>query len=144
MSAADDRDEIRSLIHAYARRIDSGDLDGVADLFAHARLITGDGQVFSGRETLRTLWNGVVMYDGVPRTHHLITNIDVVIDTGGTTASAHSYVTVIQATPALQLQMVAANRHEDRFEKVDGHWRFTERRDCPELTGDLSHHFQTG
>jgi uncharacterized protein (TIGR02246 family) len=144
MSAADDRDEIRRLIHAYARRIDSGDLDGVADLFADARLVTGDGQVFSGRETLRSLWNGVVMYDGVPRTHHLITNVDVHVDDEGRTATAHSYVTVIQATASLPLQTIAANRHEDRFEKVGGRWRFTERRDVPDLAGDLSQHYRTG
>jgi uncharacterized protein (TIGR02246 family) len=144
MSAADDRDEIRTLIHAYPRLLDAGDLDGVADLFAHATIVSGDGQRFSGRDTLRTLWSGVVMYDGTPRTHHLITNVDVVIDTGGTTASAHSYVTVVQATPDLSLQPIAAGRHEDRFERVDGVWRFAERRDCPDLFGDLSHHFRQG
>ena len=47
MTAADDRDAIRSLIHGYARRIDSGDLDGVADLFSRARLVSADGQVFN-------------------------------------------------------------------------------------------------
>lgn len=144
MTAADDRDEIRGLIHAYARRIDSGDLDGVADLFADARIVSGDGQVFSGRETLRHLWDGVVMYDGTPRTHHLITNVDVQLGADGRTADAHSYVTVVQATPDLPLQMIAANRHEDRFEKVDGRWRFVERRDVPELSGDLTHHYRTG
>jgi uncharacterized protein (TIGR02246 family) len=144
MSAADDRDEIRSLIHAYAHRIDSGDLEGVADLFAHATIIPVTGQRFSGRDTLRRLWDGVTLYDGIPRTHHLITNIEITLDASGDTASSRSYITVVQATPALALQMVAAGRHEDRFARVDGAWRFIERRDYPDLGGDLSHHYTTG
>lgn len=140
-SAADDRDEIRSLIHAYAHRIDTGDLDGVADLFADATIVTATGQTFSGRDTLRRLWDGVTLYAGVPLTHHLITNIDVTIEPGGDTASAWSYITVVQATPALALQAVVAGRHEDRFARVEGAWRFVERRDFPDLGGDLSHHF---
>ena len=57
--------------------------------------------------------------------------------TGGYT----SYVTVLQARPPeLPLQVIASNRHYDRFERVEGEWRFVERVDVQDLAGNLSHH----
>lgn len=139
--SADDYEAIRRLIHAYPARLDEGDLDGVADLFADAVLVAGDGSRFEGRDTLRDLWGGAVkMYDGSPKVRHLVTNVSIELGDGGTTASASSYVLVMQALPELPLQPVAVSTHDDRFAKVDGEWRFTERRDRQVLVGDLSHH----
>jgi ketosteroid isomerase-like protein len=141
--ASEDREQIRALVHAYAERIDGGDLDGVADLFAHATLVAGDGSEFSGRDTLRELWgDSVKLYDdGLPHVCHVVTNLDVVVDEGGQAATARSYVTVMQAVEGeLALQPVAVSLHRDAFAKVDGAWHFTERRDRQLLVGDLSHH----
>lgn len=137
-----DQDDIRSLIYSYAELIDAGDFDGVADLFAHARIVAGNGQVFEGRDTLRALWSDSVRtYDeGAPRVCHLISNVNVSLDDDGVGAGARSYVLVMQALPGFPLQPVAVSRHEDRFVKVDGTWRFVERRDRQELVGDLSRH----
>ena len=143
MSAADDRHEIGALVHAYAERVDAGDVDGVADLFAHATLVSSEGIEFSGRDTLRELWaDGLQLHDGSPRTHHLITNLVIDLDEDGLHARARSYATAVQATPDLPLQVVVASRHHDRFEKVDETWRFVERRDFRDLAGDLSQHFR--
>jgi hypothetical protein len=60
------------------------------------------------------------------------------------TATATSYITVLQATDALPLQVIASNRHEDTFERVDGTWRFSGRTDHPGLLGDMSHHVRFG
>jgi len=141
-TVGDDHEQIRALIHAYADRIDDGDFDGVADLFAHARVIAGNGMTFEGRDTLRDLWrNSVITYeDGSPCVCHVISNVTIDVDPGGTTASASSYVTVHQALPDFPLQVVAVSRHRDRFEKVDGAWRFRERRDRQVLVGDLRRH----
>jgi ketosteroid isomerase-like protein len=142
MTAADDRDQIRSLVHVYASRIDRGDIDGVVELFAHATVVSSEGQAFSGRETLRELWaSGLKLYSGSPGTHHLITNVDVRLSGDGQHATASSYATAVQALPGFPLQVIVASRHEDTFEKVGGHWRFTERRDFRDLEGDLSRHF---
>jgi hypothetical protein len=46
----------------------------------------------------------------------------------------------MQATDGLALQPVAVSLHLDRFERVDGSWRFTERRDRQVLVGELGHH----
>jgi uncharacterized protein (TIGR02246 family) len=137
----DDREEIRALVHAYAERIDEGDLDGVADLFADATIIAGNGMEFSGRETLAELWrNSVVLHeDGRTDVCHLISNLTIALD-DDSTARASSYVTVMQARPGFELRPIAVSRHRDRFAKVDGRWRFIERRDRQVLAGDLSHH----
>ncbi|MBL7630045.1 nuclear transport factor 2 family protein [Frankia nepalensis] len=134
---------IGSLVYSYPRLIDDGDFDAVADLFQHARVIAGDGTVFQGREVLRELWaSGVRLHeDGTPRTQHVVTNLDITHAEGADTATASSYVTVLQACPGLPLQVIAASRHDDVFERVDGAWRFAERRDRQRLVGDLSHHF---
>ena len=140
---SDDHEEIRALVHAYAARIDGGDFDAVADLFAHATVVAGDGSEFSGLDTLRQLWrSSVVTYDdGLPHVCHLISNLDVALGPDGTSATSRSYVTVMQAVAGeLALQPVAVSLHLDTFAKVDGAWRFTERRDRQVLVGDLSHH----
>jgi uncharacterized protein (TIGR02246 family) len=143
VSDASDHEQIRALVHAYAARVDTGDLDGVADLFAHATIVAGDGSRFSGRDTLRELWgHSVRLYDdGLPHVCHVISNVDVQVDDDGASATARSYVTVLQAIEGeLPLQPVAVSLHSDTFAKVDGAWRFTERHDRQLLAGDLSHH----
>ncbi len=139
---SEDREAIRALIHAYADRIDDGDLEGVADLFADATVVAGDGSEFRGRDTLLDLWrNAVITYDG-GRTDvcHVISNVTITIDDDGDSASASSYATVFQARPGFELRPIAVSRHRDRFRKVDGRWRFEERRDRQVLTGDLRNH----
>ena len=51
---ADAAREIENLLHTYAERIDAGDLEGVADLFAHGRIAASPEatpeQTFDGRD----------------------------------------------------------------------------------------------
>ena len=51
----------------------------------------------------------------------------------GGEASAESCYTILQGPPALPLQPIAAGRYIDRFERVDGHWRFSYRRSALDL-----------
>jgi hypothetical protein len=141
---SNDHEEIRALVHAYPERLDGGDLEGVADLFAHARLVAGDGSVFEGRETLLEIWKSAVrLYDdGLPHCCHLVSNLTITIEPDGLNASSTSYVQVMQAVGDFPLQPVAISQHRDRFAKVDGRWRFAERRDRQVLAGDLSRHVQ--
>lgn len=138
----DDREAIRALIHSYAEHIDEGDLEGVADLFADATIVAGNGMEFSGRDQLLELWrNSVVLHeDGRTDVCHVISNLTITLDDDGRTAGASSYVTVLQARPGFELRPIAVSRHRDRFEKVDGRWRFVERRDRQMLAGDLRQH----
>jgi 3-phenylpropionate/cinnamic acid dioxygenase small subunit len=139
---ATDEHAITALIHAYAELLDAGDLDGVAALFAHATWRSaGRTEVFRGAEQVRRRYNGVILYEGVPCTKHVISNVTVVCD-GADVATARSYFTVLQARPGLPLQPIIAGRYHDEFERVDGEWRFSDRLIAPDLIGDLSCHMK--
>jgi hypothetical protein len=132
--------EITALIHRYPELVDGGDFDGVSELFGHATMRSGDA-AFPGSEVGDILRRLVHTYeDGRPSTKHVVTN--VVVDVAGDAATARSYVTVWQARPDFPLQAIASVRHHDQFERVDGRWRFRERRDITDLVGDMSHHLK--
>jgi len=134
---------ITALVHLYAERLDAGDLDGVAALFADATYGAADGPVRRGSAAvLAAIRDVLVLYDGVPRTKHVITNLTVEVDGRAATAIARSYFTVLQAAPTFPLQPILAGRYHDRFRCVDGAWRFSERRIHLDLAGDLSHHLR--
>jgi hypothetical protein len=65
------------------------------------------------------------------------------VDEEAGTAAARSYFSVLQQVGDGPLQAIVAGRYHDRFERVDGAWRFSERRIFVDLTGDLSHHLRT-
>lgn len=137
----DDAAQITTLIHTYAERIDAGDLDGVAALFADATWRSpGRAEPLRGAAEVRRAYDGVILYDGVPSTKHVVTN--VVVEVTGDTATARSYFTVFQARPDLPLQPIIAGRYHDAFARAGGVWRFADRLIVPDLIGDLSRHLR--
>jgi len=133
--------QIEALVYRYAELLDAGDLDGVAGLFEHATWRSARANV-SGTDAVRRMYDGVILYDdGTPRTKHVITNLVIEHDDGATEATARSYFTVLQLKDA-RLEPVIAGRYHDRFEQVDGTWRFAERIIHPDLHGDLSQHMR--
>jgi 3-phenylpropionate/cinnamic acid dioxygenase small subunit len=139
-----DREAITQLVYTYAERMDAGDFEGLAELFAHAELTTeGLDQVSRGSaEVLATYTNWTRRFeDGTPRTKHVMTNLIVDVDEESGRAASRSYFTVLQAVPGvLPLQPIVAGRYRDRFERVDGGWRFTSMHIIIDLVGDLSQH----
>lgn len=134
---------VGNLIGLYAERIDAGDFAGVGELFAHATVTSEGVDVsFTGAEAVRGMFESWVRLheDGTPRTRHVTTNLIVEVDEDAGTATCRSYVTVLQATDALPLQPIFAGRYHDRFERVDGAWRFAHRHMITDHTGDLTHH----
>jgi SnoaL-like domain len=138
------RAAINALVLAYAELIDAGDFDGVADLLGDADLTAeGDPRVRHGRdEVLRRYQQTTRRYeDGTPKTKHVTTNLVIEVDEEAGTATCRSYYTVLQAVPgALPLQPIISGRYRDRFERVDGVWRFSGRHIIVDLVGDLSQH----
>lgn len=137
------RDEtaIANLLYAYAERIDSGDLAGAAQLFAHAQIKVGDRLVDA--QDLLAMWQrAIILYpDGTPRTKHIITNPIIEIDVSGARASCRSTYTVMQQADQAPLQAVICGRYHDEFQRVDGLWRFSWRDySLHDLVGDLSRH----
>jgi 3-phenylpropionate/cinnamic acid dioxygenase small subunit len=140
----DARAEITALVHGYAERIDAGDLDGVAALFAEGVFRSDRGGRYEGAAAVREVLGRLVILhaDGTPRTKHVTTNLVVDVEPRGT-AAARSYFTVLQATAKMPLQPVVAGRYHDRFVRTDGRWRFADRLVFMDLVGDLSDHLRT-
>ncbi len=133
---------ITNLLYRYAECMDAGDFAGAAALFRHARIKLGDDRYVDADGVLAVWEQGVRRYpDGTPRTKHVTTNAIVGLDPSGTTATARSYYTVLQQVDDFPLQAIIAGRYHDRFAKVDGEWRWTERDyTLVDLVGDLSRH----
>lgn len=133
---------IQNLVFRYARCLDRGDFEGGSRLFAHADLYAQGRRVArSDAAVVEEMWRRhVIVYDnGTPRTRHVVTNL-IIEPEGEDRARAESYVMVIQQTRSLPLQPIIAGDYFDRFAKVDGTWRFTERRIGTEMFGNLSEH----
>lgn len=134
---------IENLLYRYAERIDLGDFDGVADLFAHGRIASGDdAATFEGRDAVRAMYEASTRIHpdtGTPRTKHVTTNAIVEL-TGDSAGTARSYFTVLQTTDSLALQPIITGRYHDTFHLVDGAWWFDTRTMLIDQTGDLSQH----
>jgi 3-phenylpropionate/cinnamic acid dioxygenase small subunit len=140
----EDSRQIENLIYRYAELIDSGNLEGVAELFRR-------GEIYSRvHEVKRTGFDEVLqMYQlscrlyedsGTPLTKHLTTNVIIELEDGGLQASARSYYTVLQATETLPLQPIISGRYVDSFRKVGSEWEFAQREMLVDLIGDCSAH----
>lgn len=144
MAAPSATEAITALVMAYAERIDAGDLDGVAELFAHATWrSSAGGAPLRGAAEVRRVYDGVILYDGSPCTRHVVTNLVVEV-ADAAHATGRSYFTAFQARPDFPLQPIAAGRYHDAFECVDGRWRFADRLILFDLPGDLSRHLRSG
>jgi 3-phenylpropionate/cinnamic acid dioxygenase small subunit len=141
VTAANDRVEIEALVFEYARRIDDGDFAGVGALFAEGSVCGPDGTpLATGAEAVEALYTATTRRyeDGTPRSHHVTSNLAVVIELS--TATARSYFTVFQATDGLSLQPIVAGHYDDTFARTGGGWRFDRRVMHLRLVGDVSRH----
>lgn len=135
--------EIANLLYRYAELMDAGDLAAVAGLFDHARMrLRGKPELLGSAAMLETWRRFVRLHpDGTPRTKHVITNPIIEIDEALDRATCRSYYTVLQATEKLALQVIAAGRYHDEFERLAGRWRLTYRDySLMDLVGALDDH----
>ena len=139
--------EIKNLLYQYADYLDCGDIASVASMFAHAKLIgvSSDGgeAVTEGAEAVEAMYRTftrVYEDNGTPHTQHVTTNAIVKLGESGLEASCKSYAVVFQSVDDFPIQPIIGVRYYDRFEKVEGEWRFSERKIDSRLFGDLSKH----
>ena len=134
--------QIANLLYRYAECIDTGDLEGAAELFEHARIRVGAEETIDAAGLLG-IWKSLILLhaDGTPRTKHVTTNPIIEVDEVAGTANCRSYYTVLQQTDELAPQTIVAGRYHDRFERVDGRWRFCYRDlTLIDMVGDVSRH----
>jgi hypothetical protein len=136
--------DILRLLNEYCYRIDEGDIEGFAELFAHASLgVVGsaNGPMTGKNEVLESL-SRVIMYEGKPNTKHCMTNVQIDINEQAGTAKAQSYITVFQSVPPdFPLQAIFSGHYRDTFNTAEGRWQFLSREVSPDLIGDMSVHF---
>ena len=132
-----DADEITSLVHSYARLLDSGDVDGVAALFEHSTWRSfPKGSMLRGTAEVRPVYENLLAQDRSRHSKHLITNLSVDVEPGATTASSHCRWTVLQGIPGEPIRITQSGQYSDTFEKVDNRWRFSDRLITTDLTGE--------
>ena len=97
------------------------------------------------REEVRAVYENVILYDGVPRTRHLMNNLIIDLVDGADEASGRCYYTVLQGGEAgTPIAPILAGRYVDRYRRGPDGWRFADREFLVDLTGDLSRHFRGG
>ncbi|MES0884428.1 nuclear transport factor 2 family protein [Roseibium sp. SCP14] len=140
------KDQILKLINQYSFTLDSGDLDGFADLFKDGEWIFEGSEPNRGRQELYdNVLTLVILYeDGTPRTRHATTNVNIEVDEEAGTATSQRYVIVVQQTDKLPLQVIYSGQYFDEFaRREDGSWYYTRLTIRNPLFGDLSHHLRT-
>jgi len=129
---------LSDMIYRYAELFDTGEFDAFAAQFEHGQWHKAEPGTAGTRQWIE---DHVRVHDGLPRTKHVITNLIVDVDEQAGTATSRSYVTVWQAVPPdFPLQAVFSGRYRDRFERVDGGWRWLERGVLADFYGDTSRH----
>ena len=136
-------EEIRGLLAHYCELVDQGDFEGVGKAFADGRLVDSSGRELArGADAVAEFYrSSEILYDGSPRTKHLVLN--TIFEPDGDAVVARSSYLVLQALEDFPLQPIITGRYVDRFERDgDGPWYFTERRFIVDLVGDLSRHLR--
>jgi 3-phenylpropionate/cinnamic acid dioxygenase small subunit len=140
--------EIVNLIYRYAQLLDAGDLNAVAELFAHGRICGVENgppeTVFTGTAGVRKMYEMAtrIYDDGTPKTKHNTSNVQLEIDEAAGTARSTSYYCVTQATPDLPLQVIVTGHYRDTFHRLDGIWWFDSRTMFVDQVGDVSKHLK--
>ncbi len=137
---AEARYQIEKEIYAYTYALDGGDLDALGRLFEHAvMLVDGTNAAYHGADAVKQTnidFNlfydvegkaGPYRPDTTPRTRHVTTNLIIDVAEDGSSATARSSVVVFQFAPDAPLRPILAAGYQDRFEPIDGRWRFVER-----------------
>ena len=134
---------ITNLLYHYAELVDAGDFDALSAMFADADYLMRGGAPLRGQQVGGAMRATVKVYDGMPRTRHVMTNAIVEIADDDTTATARSSFTVFQATDGFPLQPILIGGYHDTFVNTGGgsdDWRFSRREIHVDLVGDTSHH----
>ena len=133
-------EEIRNLLGTFCEVMDAADWVGLGRLFAHGHLVDEQGrEIARGAEAVTALWTAMVrLYDGSPRTRHLVSG-PVITVTDGTALCRSSYA-VLQQGQDGALRPIAAGRYRDSFACTDGTWHFTERQFFLDQEADMSQH----
>ena len=139
----DDIAAITALVHRYAELLDGGDIEGVVELLADATWRSAaTGDVRRGHDEIKQVYDRVILYDGIPRTRHLMTNLIIELGESGDEASGRLSFTVLQQLDDGPIAAVVSGRYHDRYRRGPDGWHFADRLFIVDLVGDQSRHFR--
>ncbi len=129
------------LLVRYCDLVDAGDWEGIGALFADGALVGPDGtELARGADAVAAFFSStVILYDGSPRTKHLVLGTVVEPQDDGTVVARSSYL-VLQGFDGGRPEPIITGRYVDRF----GDGAFLERRFFVDLASDLSRHLTRG
>jgi hypothetical protein len=135
--------EITALVNLYGELIDTGQLESVVEMFDGATWRSADsGEVLGTQEEVRAVYDRIQLYDGTPRTRHLMNNLTIELGDGADEATGRCCFTVLQGIePGAPIQTILAGRYHDRYRRTAAGWRFADRLFLIDLMGDQSRHF---
>ena len=145
--AMEDVYEIQKLLYSYCWLIDSGDFDGVSELFREADVSFGGKLTYRHeKEGYRQSLKPIKRYkDGTPKTAHMCIDPIVELSEDGMSATARSYTVVTQGiTGKFQPQIIWIDRKYDTFIKKDGKWQFASRNFVTRARGNTEFHMDLG
>jgi hypothetical protein len=104
------------------------------------------GEHTRDRDEVKAFYDEIIVVDdeGRPNTQHLVSNIQVEVADDCESGTGQSTFTVFNTGDGFPLQCIITGFYHDKFRRVDGKWRLTERVEHMGLVGDLSHHLIAG
>ncbi len=145
MAEAIDYFLIQNMLNRYSDAVDRGDFEKVGEMFRDADVYFPGEEKPSIRKGTGDFakhlhkWTRVFPDTGNPKTRHLCVNPIIDFD-DATHARCQTYFVVFQAAEGVPLQPIITGTYLDRFEKRNGSWLFSERRELVGQTGNLSAH----
>lgn len=142
-----DRLAIEELVYLYAFTSDSQDFERMRTLFhTDARAVvrdtvSGQEQVITGSEAIAAFvqQRHTAEFARGDRRRHLTSNF-ILDSCDGVSATAHSYVCVLQSVPGQPMQLASMGHYEDHCRKEGGRWRFQKRLLTIEGKGSIPAH----
>lgn len=127
--AADDVVAIQQLVADYNHLIDSGQAEAWADLFVPDGSLDAGHTVASGRDELVEFARSTSAM--LPGIRHLVANVSVDGEGGDAHVTAHLQAWNATGNPA-ETTLLMTGVYHDTLRRVDGVWRFVDRRLVPD------------
>jgi uncharacterized protein (TIGR02246 family) len=125
----EDREEIRELLLAYGRALDTRDFIAFSELFAEeeGEWVGGLGAA-KGRQAIFELMDKSIGHNRPrtgPASHHVFSNEQITVD--GDSASATTKWIFVMQNDEASPRWVYLGHYDDTFVREDGRWRFLKR-----------------
>ena len=139
----DAQDKINRILIEYCDAIDSGDFKRAGKLFEKGTWFYDPNSPITGAETAtKFLEDLVILYDGVPKTRHTLSNVRIDVSDDMRTAHAECNAVVFQVVPNSTPEIIFIGAYDDSFVCDEDGWRIHERRFSCDGIGDLSKHLK--